>query len=118
MAQLLEFAAFLKLRYSHADLRRPFRVPLKSTLACAAMLFFPMLFCLIMLAMPFFNRDWFQVFVFVCAPVAGIALNSFLDLCRRRKWARFECEPPRDLDAIMATQTPLIAVLDPDLSPH
>jgi len=118
MAQLLEFAAFLKLRYSYPDIRRPFSVPLKSTAACAVMLFLPMLFCTIMLLLPVFKRDWFQVLVFVCAPVVGIILNSFLELCRHRRWARFTCEPPRDLDAIMACQTPVQRMLDPDTNPQ
>lgn len=110
MAQLLEFTAFLKLRNdAHANqvLRRPYKVPIKSTWGCALMLTCPMCFCLLMLSLPFIQRDLFQILVFFLAPLSGVLLYQLLGLCRRRRWMHFACEPPRGLDDILLAQTPI-----------
>jgi len=114
MAQLLEFAAFIQLRRDpHAQqvLRRPYQIPLKSTAAVVAMLLPPILFCLLMLSLPFFAGDIFQIIVFIVVPIIGVLLYQFLEISRRRKWLQFDRDPPRGLDDILAAQTPVHAAL-------
>jgi len=106
IAQLLEFAAFLKLRRDHGSLHRPFRVPLQSTWSCGALLLAPAVFCCVMLAIPVFTRNWLQVSLVAASPVAGALLYLLLGLCRRRGWATFTREPPATVQELLALQTP------------
>lgn len=106
-AQLLEFMAFLQLRRAHPTLPRPFRVPLSSFGGCVAMLFLPMVFCFVLLALPFIRGDWFQIITLTAAPVVGVCLHGTLALCRRRGWLAFAREPPKGVEELLAMQTPM-----------
>ncbi|CAE7235682.1 PUT1 [Symbiodinium natans] len=106
-AQLLEFLAFLRLRRASPNLRRPFRVPLDSMSGCIALLFLPIVFCLLLLALPLIKGNWNQVFCLVTVPVAGLILHMALALSRRRGWLIFTREPPRTVEELLAMQTPM-----------
>mmetsp|Transcript_71962 Transcript_71962/g.168486 ORF Transcript_71962/g.168486 Transcript_71962/m.168486 type:complete len:492 (+) Transcript_71962:133-1608(+) len=106
-AQLLEFFAFLHLRRVSPNLRRPFRVPLESMLGCIALLFLPIVFCLLLLVLPLIKGNWKQVVCLVAVPVAGLILHALLSLSRRRGWLSFTREPPRTVDELLAMQTPM-----------
>lgn len=112
-AQLLEFAAFLWLRHRHASLRRPYRVPLQKTASCACMLLAPMVFCLVILAIPFLEGDWEQAGYLVAAPIVGVLLNYILHFCRQRGWGNFLRDPPGCLDDVLALQTPMSTIAAP-----
>lgn len=113
MAQLLEFAAFIQLRRAYPSLRRPFRVPLRSTLSCCLLLLAPTLFCILMLVMPVVTGNWLQVGFLVFTPLAGVSLHKCLGLCRRRHWVHFSREPPRSVEELLAVQTPMSSATGP-----
>lgn len=106
-AQLLEFLAFLQLRRAHPKLPRPFRVPLTSLSSCIAMLFLPIVFCFVLLALPFIRGDWRQMTCLIAAPVLGVGLHGLLAVCRRRGWVTFARDPPRGVEELLAMQTPM-----------
>ncbi|GMI11918.1 hypothetical protein TrVE_jg12535 [Triparma verrucosa] len=83
-AQMLEFAAFLKLRISADTVYRPFRIPL-STKGCFAMLCFPFLFMLVMICLASL-KTWL-----VCGGLflLGVSFNFFVEVCRKRGWLEF-----------------------------
>mmetsp|Transcript_15081 Transcript_15081/g.26122 ORF Transcript_15081/g.26122 Transcript_15081/m.26122 type:complete len:147 (-) Transcript_15081:35-475(-) len=106
-AQLLEFLAFLHLRKASPNLRRPFRVPLDSVRGCIGLLFLPMVFCFLLLAMPLVQGDWAQVCCLVLVPAAGVLLHHVLVFARHRAWISFAREPPRTVEELLAMQTPM-----------
>lgn len=103
LAQLLEFAAFVRLRHKHPGLERPFRVPLP-TCGCVAMLLAPVATALLILVMPVLVGDWPQVACLVAAPLLSLLCYCLLEACRRRGWAHFLRDPPRDLEELLALQ--------------
>ncbi|CAD6203800.1 unnamed protein product [Miscanthus lutarioriparius] len=85
LGTLLEFAAFLWLRATRADLKRPYRVPLPLP-ALAAMCAVPSAF----LAYVCVVAGW-RVFALAGGLTAlGVGLYGAMRLCRSRKWLRFE----------------------------
>jgi len=109
IAQLLEFAAFLELRRNHPSLRRPYCVPLKSTLSCVALLTPAMIFCVGILLMPIFQGNWVQAVFFVGAPVVGLLLEHMFSLCRKNGCMQFSRSPPAGLDDVLGMQTPRLS---------
>ncbi|GMH70012.1 hypothetical protein TrLO_g14458 [Triparma laevis f. longispina] len=83
-AQMLEFAAFLKLRITAGNVYRPFKIPL-STKGCFAMLFFPFLFMLAMLSLASL-KTWLVCSLMVAV---GVAFNFFVERCRAKGWLEF-----------------------------
>jgi amino acid transporter len=71
-AQMLEFAAFIKLRISAGNIHRPYKIPL-STRGCVCMLILPFLFMIIMICLASF-KTWL-----VCALVVGLG-----EVCEER----------------------------------
>ena len=85
LGTLLEFAAFLWLRATRADLKRPYRVPLPLP-ALAAMCAVPSAF----LAYVCVVAGW-RVFALAGGLTAlGVGLYGAMRLCRSRKWLRFK----------------------------
>ncbi|KAK7275798.1 hypothetical protein RIF29_16922 [Crotalaria pallida] len=91
LGMLLEFAAFLWLRWESPFMKRPYRIPLK----------FPLL--VIMCLIP----SGFLVFIMVIATktvilvsgimtVAGIACFLFIKLCKKKRWAKFNIYQPEE----------------------
>jgi amino acid transporter len=86
LGTLLEFAAFLWLRASQPDLKRPYRVPLSSLPALAAMCAVPSVFLVYVCVV----AGW-KVFALAGALTAlGVGLHSAMRLCRAKRWLRFE----------------------------
>ncbi|KAG0550950.1 hypothetical protein BDA96_01G381800 [Sorghum bicolor] len=86
LGTLLEFAAFLWLRARRPDLKRPYRVPLSSLPALAAMCAVPSAF----LAYVCVVAGW-RVFALAGGLTAlGVGLHGAMRLCRSRKWLRFK----------------------------
>jgi amino acid transporter len=86
LGTLLEFAAFLWLRARQPDLKRPYRVPLSSLLALAAMCAVPSAFLVYVCVV----AGW-RVFALAGGLTAlGVGLHGAMRLCRSRKWLRFK----------------------------
>ncbi|CAE8640003.1 unnamed protein product, partial [Polarella glacialis] len=88
-------------------------VPLKSTWSCFFMLLGPIIFAIMILLMPVFAGDWLQVGCFIAAPMLGALVYALLGLCRRRQWLEFVREPPRNLEEVLALQTPMSTFAKP-----
>mmetsp|Transcript_12866 Transcript_12866/g.26259 ORF Transcript_12866/g.26259 Transcript_12866/m.26259 type:complete len:529 (+) Transcript_12866:122-1708(+) len=96
-AQLLEFAAFIKLRVSAPDVYRPYKVPL-GTRGCVIMLSFPVMFMLVMMGLGS-AKTWGVCTLLVAL---GIAFFWFMDHARERGWVEFEeLVKEEDLDGIV-----------------
>merc|ERR1712032_874303 len=91
LAELLEFAAFLKLWWSHPDLRRPYKVPFGLE-GCVLLLAAPSLLCLLLLMLPLFpsmgHRPDGAMFTLGSA-LAGVLLHAILSACRRLRLCNF-----------------------------
>ncbi|GJN31609.1 hypothetical protein PR202_gn00103 [Eleusine coracana subsp. coracana] len=85
LGTLLEFAAFLWLRAARPDLKRPFRVPLKTPAALVAMCAVPSAF-LAYVSVVARKRVFALAGTFTAL---GFGLHSVMRLCRSRKWLRF-----------------------------
>lgn len=86
LGTLLEFAAFLWLRARQPDLKRPYRVPLSSLPALAAMCAVPSAFLAYVCAV----AGW-RVFALAGALTAlGVGLHGSMRLCRAKRWLKFE----------------------------
>jgi amino acid transporter len=81
LGTLLEYAAFLWLRTSQPDLKRPYRVPLRLP-ALIAMCVVPSAFLAYVCAV----AAW-RVFAF--AGALGVGLHGAMRLCRSKRWLRF-----------------------------
>jgi len=88
LAELLEFAAFIRLRVKHPEMQRPFRVPLP-TWALAVMLAPASILLLYVTLAPFVDGD-VPIICFTLGAVAlGCILYPLLGVARRRGWAEF-----------------------------
>ena len=88
LAELLEFAAFLKLRLKHPHLQRPFQVPLP-TWGLALMLLPASLLLIFIISNPFISGD-VPVISFTLGSVAvACLLYPLLRAARRRGWCEF-----------------------------
>jgi len=95
-AQILEFAAFIKLRVSAPELYRPYRVPL-STRGCAIMLSFPVSFMFVMMSLSS-AQTWGVCSLLV---LLGVAFFWAMDIVRVRGWVEFEeLVKEEDLDGV------------------
>jgi amino acid transporter len=84
LGTLLEYAAFLWLRTSQPDLKRPYRVPLRLP-ALVAMCAVPSAFLAYVCAV----AAW-RVFALAGALTAlGVGLHGAMRLCRSKRWLRF-----------------------------
>jgi len=83
-AELLEFAAFIKLRISHRDMYRPYEIPLGTVGVC--MLLLPASVFVIILMSLSSRLTWIVTGV---AILIGWALYPGLRLANRRKWCVF-----------------------------
>jgi len=84
LAELLEFAAFLRLRLQMPELRRPYRVPLNFA-GCVMMLAAPSAMCVVLLGAPYVASDWMTVgFVLGCTvlgPLLYFAMAALRFCC-------------------------------------
>lgn len=85
LAELLEFVAFLKLRVSRPELRRPYKLPL-STVGCFIMLLPAGSFLLILL---FLASTTTLAVCFLMVSI-GFLLPYLISVARRRNWCEFE----------------------------
>lgn len=83
--QLIEFAAFLHLRYYKPDMLRPYKIGLDFFGMCC-LLAFPTIFIFIIM--------WFSsllsLVVCGCLALSGIALYYVLESAKYEKWCEFE----------------------------
>ncbi|KAF4695627.1 hypothetical protein FOZ60_004124 [Perkinsus olseni] len=105
LAELLEFAAFLYLRYTNPNIWRPYTIPL-GFWGCIILLLPPSVFICFILGAPFVNAEWSVIAFTVGAVVFGNILYLALQYCRKRKLLKFACHPPRDWIDIMRCNTP------------
>eukprot|EP01024_Parvocaulis_polyphysoides_P042016 TRINITY_DN38501_c0_g1_i1.p2 TRINITY_DN38501_c0_g1~~TRINITY_DN38501_c0_g1_i1.p2 ORF type:complete len:168 (+),score=2.09 TRINITY_DN38501_c0_g1_i1:63-506(+) len=85
---MLEFAAFLYLRFKHPELPRPFRVPLPNW-GLVIMLIPPSALISYMLIMPIINRDLALLLVCGIFVVIGLILYPFFRYARKKEWMSF-----------------------------
>jgi len=88
LAELLEFAAFIWLRYDQPDLHRPYKIPLP-TWACILMLTPATMLLLYVLLMPFYMRSWPTIIATVSAVILGVFMYPSLQYAKKHKWATF-----------------------------
>lgn len=84
IAELLEFAAFIKLRISHPDLYRPYAIPL-DTRGCIILLLPASIFVVLLTAV----SSTVTLAVASLAVVFGVVLYPVLRLANRRGWCEF-----------------------------
>lgn len=82
--QLIEFAAFVWLRYKRPDLHRPYEIPL-GLAAVTVMLLFPTVFIFVIIG--FSTRLCF--WTAVCLGVSGAGAYYVMRVCKRRRWIQF-----------------------------
>eukprot|EP00927_Polykrikos_kofoidii_P039453 TRINITY_DN33835_c0_g1_i1.p1 TRINITY_DN33835_c0_g1~~TRINITY_DN33835_c0_g1_i1.p1 ORF type:complete len:558 (+),score=50.87 TRINITY_DN33835_c0_g1_i1:90-1763(+) len=80
---LMAFAAFLKLRVCAPALSRPYRIPL-GTVGCVVMLGIPTALCLLIIIMPYVERDLVNIFFFHGSVLFGFLLYAGLGILRNR----------------------------------
>jgi amino acid transporter len=88
MAELLEFLAFIWLRYKYSDLVRPYRIPL-SNFGCICMLIPAFILLSGMLLVPMIQGDVKVILFTVTACIFGVVLYPLLQLARQRGWAKY-----------------------------
>jgi len=95
LAELVEFAAFLKLRICQPNLERAYTVPL-DTVGCALMLLPGSGFVLLVMALATRQTLLFSA----CFVLLGLTLPALLGLAKERAWCEFyEAPGPMDSDA-------------------
>lgn len=93
-AELLEFAAFVKLRISHRDLYRPYEIPLGTVGVCILLL--PAAVFVALLAVFSSALTWG---VSLIAVLIGWGLYPCLEIAKRRRWCEFRPVTLYDGDA-------------------
>lgn len=84
VAELLEFAAFVKLRISHRELHRPYAIPV-GTVGCVVLLIPASAFVVLLVVMSS-AVTWA---VSSCAILIGLGLYPALLLVKRQEWFEF-----------------------------
>jgi len=88
LAELLEFAAFLKLRYSQPHLIRPYKVPLPFW-GCVLMVLPASALLMVVLAVPFFTGDVRTCLWTAGAVILGFVVYPLLEMAREGGWMEF-----------------------------
>lgn len=88
LAELLEFAAVVYLRYKAPDLPRPYKIPLPAW-GVALMLTPATVLLVVLLVLPVVAGNWVMVGWTVGALVAGFVLYPLLQMARERRWCEF-----------------------------
>ena len=84
LGQLIEFVAFIHLRYRFPQLHRPYTAPINN-FGMALLLLLPILFIFIIIS---FSSTQCLMLSFFMA-VAGVVAYYVLNIARERKWAEF-----------------------------
>jgi len=84
-AQIIEFAAFVKLRIRYPDMYRPYKIPL-STAGCIAMLAVPTILVLVIVGI---STPWAVVSAGALA-LFGFVVALFLEAAEKHRWFEFE----------------------------
>lgn len=108
MAQLVEFAAFLTLRFREPDLHRPFRVPLPAW-ACCLMLTPATALLVTLLVLPALRLDWHVLAWTLGTVVVGLILYPALQFTRTHKTFAFVGLSPHDFRNNLYQSLPVIA---------
>ena len=82
---LMEYAAFIKLRVSHPDVPRPYRVPIRTTTGC---ILFVAPGC-IMIVLLLFMASYQTYLYFIIYCLIGIAFYHLQGIGKRRQWFEF-----------------------------
>ena len=100
LAEILEFSAFLKLRWTYPDLHRPFRVPLGLT-GCVTLLLMPFVFLLTVLLLPLIAGRLDVLMYLVVVVLVGNQMFACIWVLRRFKAVDFSREPPQGLEELI-----------------
>lgn len=84
LGQLIEFVAFIHLRYRFPELNRPYMAPINN-LGMVLLLLLPIIFIFIIIS--FSSTQCLMLSFFMAA--AGVFAYYFLNIARERKWAEF-----------------------------
>jgi amino acid transporter len=95
VAMLLEFAAFLNMRFRYSTIHAPFRIPL-GVFWCTIMLIPPTACIVAIVGLPIFTRRYDIMAVCACTILAGIVSYWLIETARERKWMKFVMKPPTD----------------------
>ncbi|CAG9462733.1 unnamed protein product [Pedinophyceae sp. YPF-701] len=97
LAELLEFAAYVKLRISAPDIKRPYAVPL-NVFGLILMLLPASALLVFLLVLPVYQRNWLVITYCAASTVAGaIAYHAFQG-ARRAGLLKFCCAPPTGVE--------------------
>ena len=108
LAELLEFAAFVRLRQKHPDLERPFRVPLP-TWGLVVMLTPASALLVFVTVNPFVSGNLPVICFTLGSVLLGCLLYPLLQVARSRGWCEFhevEAHPPTWADHLAANEDP------------
>jgi len=105
IAELIEFAAFLKLRWSHSDLPRPYKIPL-NFVGCVCMLTPPCILCVVILVLPTFKGSYTTPIIVLSAIVLGAIVRRILEHLRRVRPSLFLRDPPAGVEALLEPPSP------------
>ena len=100
-AEVLEFAAFLNLRYHYGDVPRPFKIPLGFK-GCCALMVAPFCFLVSIITLPFVSGRWDVVGVLLASLIAAVVSFQIFELIRRSGLCDFSRDPPRDIEEVVA----------------
>lgn len=84
IAQLIEFAAFIRLRQQHPNLIRPYKVPL-GTFGICMMLLGPACFCIVIVCI----SSMATLVTITVITILGFVIQYGLHVARERKWFKF-----------------------------
>lgn len=116
LAELMEFAAFIYLRYKVPGLYRPYRVPLPNWAVTLMLLPAGALLCVI-LALPIARGDWQMMAWTGGTIVIGLLLYPFLQMAREREWFEFVGETPHDFQTNLYASLPVVSGSDLNTRP-
>lgn len=98
--QLLEFTAFLYMRYKYSHIRRPFRVPLNFA-GCVVVMILPFCFIGVIIGLPVVTGRWDIVAVCLTALCMSVLTYRLLEYARESEWWRFYRRPPQTIDEVI-----------------
>lgn len=101
LAELLEFAAFIHLRFKHPDLPRPYRVPLPNW-AVVLMLLPASTLALFVLALPVLHGNIRVLLYCGVATLLGAAIYHGGNVAREKEWMVYLTTPPEGVEDLLS----------------
>ena len=111
VAEIVEFSAFLSLRWHYPDLHRQFRVPLEFR-GCVMMCVLPFGFLLFMLSLPIIGKQTTIAWFVLAVIGTGNVLYLVVEGIRMTGWVKFLRKPPRSpYELIALYRTPVMSAV-------